>query len=326
MEVFKSVKRSLAFFLPLLFYGCMDSPKDPIRIAMNPWPGYEFLYLAQEMNFFEEEGVQVKILEYSSLGDSRVAFERGQVDGMCCTLVELLVSKSRTNRDPRLVFVTDYSNGADMILGQHELTCMADLKGKRVAVEVGTLNMFLLARALSQAGLGLEDVEIHQFDQQGMETAFLNKEVDAVVTYPPVATTLLNQRGAKRLFTSRDTPGEVMDVICVNKQIIDTRFSDLTGMLRAWDRSLDYAEEHPEEASRIMARREGIQPIEFQSALTDIQVLSCAAQDFSSEGMGEIENVLESLIRILDETHQLTSPVSIGSIVDGSIVERMFAK
>ena len=65
--------------------GC-GRHEGPIRIGINAWPGNEFLFLAQEKGFFAAQGVDVRLIEYSSLGDVRRAFDRGQIDGMTGTI------------------------------------------------------------------------------------------------------------------------------------------------------------------------------------------------------------------------------------------------
>ena len=44
-----------------------DSTSGPLRVAINPWPGYEFAMLAASQGYFEDEGVEVRLVELSSL-------------------------------------------------------------------------------------------------------------------------------------------------------------------------------------------------------------------------------------------------------------------
>ena len=71
----------------ILVTGCGQAPQPPVRIGINFWPGYEFLYLAEKQGFFKQEGVPVELIQFSSMGDARRAFERGQVDAMAVTLI-----------------------------------------------------------------------------------------------------------------------------------------------------------------------------------------------------------------------------------------------
>lgn len=70
--------------------GCAPAPFAALRVGISPWPGFELIYLAQEQGYFREEGLEVRLLEFSSLSDTRRAYERGQVDIMACTVIEVL--------------------------------------------------------------------------------------------------------------------------------------------------------------------------------------------------------------------------------------------
>ena len=37
--------------------------KPSLRIAINPWPGYEFATLAREKGFFDEEKIKVQLID-----------------------------------------------------------------------------------------------------------------------------------------------------------------------------------------------------------------------------------------------------------------------
>ncbi len=41
-----TIVRLVAVVLAVLVMGCAKSP-EPLRIGTNPWPGYEFLHLAE---------------------------------------------------------------------------------------------------------------------------------------------------------------------------------------------------------------------------------------------------------------------------------------
>ncbi|MCX5690211.1 MAG: ABC transporter substrate-binding protein, partial [Planctomycetota bacterium] len=116
---------------------------EPLRIGLNPWPGYEFASLAAAKGYFEVEGVDARLLELSSLGDCRRAFERGQVDGFFGTLIEVLESDARLKRNSQVVCVVDYSDGADSIIARKPISSVAELRGKRVAIESGSVNVLV---------------------------------------------------------------------------------------------------------------------------------------------------------------------------------------
>ena len=132
-------------------HGCSTERREPIKFAVNPWPGYDPLYVARDKGFFTEAGLAVSLVDMTSLGASRRAFERGQVDGCGATLVEILLAADQSGLSPKITAVVDYSNGADVVIGTSTLAGLKALKGRRIAIEPGTLHIQLLALALARA-------------------------------------------------------------------------------------------------------------------------------------------------------------------------------
>jgi ABC-type nitrate/sulfonate/bicarbonate transport system substrate-binding protein len=47
--------------LALTLGTCAAKPVKVIRIGINPWPGFEFLYLAEQKGFFKEESLNTMV-------------------------------------------------------------------------------------------------------------------------------------------------------------------------------------------------------------------------------------------------------------------------
>ena len=263
--------------LILLAGGCGRGDRLELRLAISPWLGFEFLYLAEEKGFFDEEGVNVRIVEYSSLSDTRVAFESGHVNVMACTLIEVLQARDH-GRPSQIVLVTDYSKGADVILARTNLASMAELKGRRVGLELGSLGTFMLARALQRAGLDLSDVETVSCLPDRMQSALAENRVDAVVTLPPVSIILEAGGQVRRVFSSVEIPGDVVDVLAVDEPTLRQNPELALRLARVFQRTLDYTRAHPEDAYKIMAQREGLSAAQFEATLEGIQLVDAAGQ------------------------------------------------
>ena len=223
---------STAYLIAFLV-ACSNTENTPIKIGINPWPGYEFLYLAQEKGFFEDEGVEVKIIEYGSLSDVRRGYERGSLDAMASTLVEVLQVKNNSTRDPRVFLITDYSDGGDVILARN-IDSLSELKGKKVAADTTSLPIFILTRALDQVGLSLADVELIPMEQSDIALAYADNTIDAAVTYPPVSIQLRKRADTKTIFSSTQIPGEVIDVVSAESSILKQRESDFKKILDSY--------------------------------------------------------------------------------------------
>jgi NitT/TauT family transport system substrate-binding protein len=274
----------------------------PLRIAISPWPGYEFATLARELGYFEEEGVRVRLVELSSLGDCRRAFERGQVDGFFGTVVELVHAEQQSERTPRAVMVTDTTNGADVILARNGIETVQALRGLRVGVESGSLNVYVLARALELNSMAWSDVTTLHVSLIEMPAALAGGEVDAVVTYPPISTEILREGGGGHVFCSAEIPGEVVDLLAFDDAVLDERAAQVEAFRRAFFRAQAYAREHPDHAYAVMAARQRITPEEFAAALADgIELLGPADQEAYLGDAGRMPELIAMTRRVLEQ-------------------------
>lgn len=273
--------RPLLFVFLLLLGACSPPAKPPLRIAISPWPGYEFLYLAEQLKLFEAEGVEVQIIQFSSPIDSRRAYATGQVDGFCSSPDGVLIAHEQSQRQPRIVYVTDYSSGGDLIVSHTSIKSVQQLVGKRVAVEPGTINNYVLNHALNKAGVRAESLQRVYLAQSEMLNALAQNQIDAAITYPPYSIAILKDPHYHEIFSTRQIPGEVLDVIAIDAQVLATRKADVQATLRGLEAAYQYAQLNPEKAYALMAAREGISVDEFRnSILNDLRMLRAVDQPF----------------------------------------------
>lgn len=223
--------------------GCDNRSQPTIHIGINPWPGYEFLHLAKTKGYFTDEGVNVRLVELGSAGDVRRAFERGQLDGFSSTVMEVLQVNNHKNskRRAQIVYVIDYSAGGDVILAHPPIADVAGLKGKRIGVSPASITLFVVARALEIAGLSVDDVTLVSMDQLSMPAAFEAGDVDAVATYPPTSVVIRNDLKCEIVFTSKEIPREVVDVLSFEAKLIVERPGDIAKIIRAFNRALEFS-------------------------------------------------------------------------------------
>jgi len=293
----------------LFGYALLSPPKQPIRLAINAWVGYEFAVLACELGYYEEEGVDVRILELSSLDDVRRTYEHGRTDGMFGTSIEVVQSRE-SGRDAVPVLIADFSNGADTLIVNRAVASIAGLRGMRVGCEVGTLGSYVLMRALESGGLGWDDVEIVHTPYSSQHTWMELGLIDAVVTFPPVSTDLLATGRYRIVFSSADIPGEVVDLLAIDPGLIESRPHDIDAIRRAYFRAVRFAEANPAHAHAIMAERLGISAEEVGRLLDEeIRLVSEREQPAYLGDEGTISEVIERTRAILNAYGSLADTV-----------------
>jgi NitT/TauT family transport system substrate-binding protein len=221
------------------------------------------------------------------------------VDAMASSLVEVLMARDHTKRHPQVVLVVDYSDGADFIVAKRAIPDVVSLKGRRVGAETGSMGIFVLGRALEQAGLLLTDVTLVSKDQSNMERTYVSGEVDAVVTYPPFSVGLAGAPADGHIiFSSTQIPGEVVDVVAVDADHLNPEFAPK--IQRVWKRIVSYVAGHTEEAYRAMSKREKISLDAFQATMSGIRVVSLEQQRVLLE-TGQLKATVQKTARFLHQ-------------------------
>ena len=270
----RRIQLCLLICCTLLLSSCSKTPPPALRIGINAWPGYEYLTLAAQLGYYRDEGLEVKLIPFQTLADGRRAFEKGHIDIMAGTLMELYTAREIEGINPVVFMVTDFSNGGDMLLAHKDIVDVAGLKGKRLGLESGSIDVLTAANALASAQLSFNDVTLVSLPQPNNVKALLAGDIDAAQTYPPFATEALANPNIIRLFDTSQTPGDIIDLIFAHRAILMSRGSDLAKVARAFERAVQYQKSHSEDAIARMAKREGLTPAEFLDALSGLQIIS----------------------------------------------------
>jgi NitT/TauT family transport system substrate-binding protein len=253
-----------ALLLPLLAHGA-----QALRLGTNVWPGYEPLYLAAEREHWRDR-IGVRLVEYPSATEVIRAFRNRALEAAALTLDEVLTLRE-AEIPLKVIAVLDVSAGGDVIVGKPDIGRFADLRGRRVGVESTALGAFFLTRALELNGMTLDDIEAVHLDVSAHLGAYREGRIDAAVTFEPVRTQLLND-GARELFSSREIPGEIVDVLVVHADILESHEKPLRDLLGGWFRALEYLDEAPMEAARFTARRLQITPEEVIASYQGLEL------------------------------------------------------
>lgn len=256
----------LAVVTGLLASACAPEPQ-PLRLGNNLWPGYELAYLSRSLGY--DDGVDVRLIDYSSTSDVVRAYRAGQLDVAAVTADEALLASS--DGQHRIVLVCDTSNGADVIVAGRDIGSVGDLRGKRVGVETTALGAYVLARALALNGMTTADVTVVSMPLSEHVGAFLAKRVDAIVTFEPNRSRLL-ALGAQVVFDSSMLPGEIADVFLTRTTLSASQEASLKKVVRGWFRARTFLLNHPEDAAQRVAPRLGLSVATFLDSLALLQI------------------------------------------------------
>ena len=227
----------------------------PISIASHVWVGYEPMFIADREHWLNTK--QVHLIETTSAIESLRAVTEGKAQGAAITLDEML--KARAQGLPlTAVMIFDISAGADMLLVNSNIKKLSDLKGHRIAFEESSVGELLLVSVLETAGLTKQDVVLVPLSVDKHNEAWRHKQVDAVISYEPVASQLLAQ-GAVKLLDSRQMPNTIIDVLAIRSDMLDkSHASAIRNLIAAHFRALEYLNHNPQDAAYRIASHLGL--------------------------------------------------------------------
>jgi NitT/TauT family transport system substrate-binding protein len=246
---------------------------DTIKIAHSTWVGYGPLYIARDKGIFKKNGVDVDLVVVEDPKERFPTLMADKIDLIAST-VDTALLYLKTPKDFQYVVGIDDSNGGDGIVANKDIKTIADLKGKQVAVNEGSVSEFYLNVLLAKAGLKESDLKPVNMTASDAGTAFVSKRVDAAVTWEPWLSRGKASDHGHLLVDSSTTPGLITDVLIAKTTWIAAHPKDAEALVKSWNEAVEYYRQHADESIEIMAKGVGgwlKDPKEFKETLPGIK-------------------------------------------------------
>lgn len=228
---------------------------EAITIGYSDWPGWTCWDIAEQQGFFKKHNVNVKLVWFPNYSDSLSALAAGKVDANCQTWNDTMAPLAQ-GQALKAVLVNDNSAGNDAVIAKAGINSIKDLKGKKVATELGTVEEFLLDKALAANGMTEKDIQYVNIPVPNCAAALIAGKVDAVAVWEPNKTQLLKGLpGSQVLFDSKSIPGQIADLLVFQTKVADAHPKDVQNIVDAWYDMLGWWKAHPDQAVAIMAKR-----------------------------------------------------------------------
>ena len=284
-----------------LLAGCIRQPSR-LQVPVSGWPAYEYFYLAENSGLDRPEGLAIRSIQLPDPQAVINAFARGQFHVAQLSAAEVIDLCNRVpERCPVVVLVLDASEGGDQLAVHNSVPSIAALKGRRVAVTFSTLGPFILHLALERHGLRLSDVQTQHLPLERMEAALAKGEVQAAATYPPFSEAIRAAGHSRMLFNSRETPGEILDLLVVDRQFLHQHPQQVSALVRVWEQAQRHARANPDTSVSQMARREGISVEAFREAERGLRYFGLQEQLELLNPGGAVERNLRRVQMALQE-------------------------
>ncbi len=131
---------------------------------------------------------------------------------------------------------------------------ISDLRGKKVAAQVGSSVHYFLSQVLATAGMSVDDVQLVNLNAPDQGAALSSGAVDAVVSWLPYRAQLEKDKKARVLVDSAKFPGSY-SFYGTRADFARDHVQWVKAFLRATQKTNYYVKKHPAETVKLLAQQ-----------------------------------------------------------------------
>ena len=243
-----------------------------MKIGTVVWIGYGPFYVAEALDLYKKYNMKVSLQVFTDPALIPSAMASGAVDGGMLTY-DQVVGQVAAGQKQKVVMPIDYSNGGDAIVADKTINKVADFKGKKIGFNPLSPSDFLLSYALKTAGLSDKDITPINMTPEGVPAAMASGQMPIGVTYEPSLSQIISQGGGKKfkvVFSSKDAPGLIADVLVFDEKAIKAKPTELTNIMKVYLEGMAYMKSKPDEAYKIIGKFMGVSAKEVKEQLTGV--------------------------------------------------------
>jgi NitT/TauT family transport system substrate-binding protein len=319
-----------------LIVSCSNPASQPpsgggtpgVKLGFSAWPGWFPWQVAQEQKIFASKNINVDLKWFDGYLESINALTANQLDANSQTLNDT-ISSIAGGADQVIVLVNDNSTGNDKIIVREGITSVADLKGKKVAAEEGTVDHYLLLLGMEKAGLKPSDITFVPLETGKAAAAFVAGQVDAVGVFAPFTVEALKRKDSKELFSSKEFPGAISDHLVFSRKFVNEHPDRVQATVDSWFATMDYIKANPNPAIEIMAKRGNVSVSDYKDydSGTKIFTIDENLKAFQSgTDMTSLPFAAEQLSKFLTQVGLAKTKPDLSKLFDDRFVKAYAAK
>jgi NitT/TauT family transport system substrate-binding protein len=316
----------------LVLAGCGgddDAASDASKITYSlPTPESLLFYppiVAEELGFFEQEGVEAEFVTAGEEIPSTALVENGDVDIAMADIDELVISHAKGGTQV-VPFSPQHSNTAGTVVPEDSpIQDFSELAGKTVGLASEEDTAQVEAQLLA-AGLSGDDIETVVVGTSGalVKQTFDDGEIDAYVGAVSDFTAIAATGTPLRNITPDDVQAIDGNPVAVSPETLEAKREALVGFFRAWAMGQYVGLEHPDVVEQIVRDRV---PAEWRNEAVAEAALAQSIglmQPDDPERIGDVRpEVWVTAQDLLASVEIIEEKADIEDILDDSLIEEI---
>jgi NitT/TauT family transport system substrate-binding protein len=245
----------------------------------------------------DKYGINIEVKQFNDYVESINQYTAGAFDAVTLTNMDALSIPAAGGVDTSAIIVGDFSNGNDAVIlkGKDKLE---DIKGQTVNLVEFSVSHYLLARALESVNLQERDVKVVNTSDADMASAYKTPDVTAVVTWKPIVSTIAEEPDAKIVFDSANIPGEIIDLLVVNTEVVKANPNFGKALVGIWYETMA-AMNDGTAAKEAMGAASGTDLKGFEDQLATTKLFSEPKDALAFVNSGELKATTERVSQFL---------------------------
>lgn len=213
--------------------------------------------VAENKEFFKEEGLNVKTKEFDSGRNALAAMLKNKDIDICTAAQTPVVLHSFNRNDFAIIGAMVYSyNDVKVLVRQDRgINEPMDLRGRKVGVTKGSSGHYYLNLLLNYNGLSCSEVEEIDINASELPQALADGRVDAISTWEPHIMNAMKILGEKALLLPWEDIFREDYYFVVHKSFIKDNPETLKMFLKAIEKGEKFIQENKEESITIVSEK-----------------------------------------------------------------------
>jgi len=195
-------------------------------------------------------GIALALIAFVGMFTFGILFARGTTGSRQVSVV--IAAQDIAPREPIDASMLTVSQFPATNLPPKAITSVADLKGKNVAVNQGSVSEWFLAQVLKDNGLSLSDVKEQNMKSGEAGAAFVASRVDVAVTWEPWLSKAKARTDGHILVSSKQYPDLIMDSFAFRKDFVQKYPDTVKDFMKAYYDAFNWMQQNQTEALKVI--------------------------------------------------------------------------
>ena len=255
----------------------------------------------------ERYGIEIEVVQINDYIESINQYTTGAFDGTVMTNMDALTIPAAGGVDSTALIIGDFSNGNDGLVVKGDLT-LDGLAGTTIHLVELSVSHYLLARALDSVDLAERDITVVNTSDADIVAVYTaSPDVEAVVTWNPLLSEVAAMTGSTTLFDSSQIPGEIIDMMVVNTEVLEANPDFGRALVGAWYETMALMAAGDEAALTAMAVAAGTDLAGYQAQLASTQMFYTPDEAVAFTESPDLIQTMD-LVRQFSFAHGLLGP------------------